>query len=234
MNDSLLAKPSLGFAIEVADESLRSQRYSIPDPIVTGVQILHIASKRPAAEHLLFQLLPTGALEEIRLEEMVDLREPGTERFVAFKSDRSFRFLVDDEAKDWGAQFITGHTLKVLAQVEPATHEVLLLSAQGNQQIEDGQLFDLGTPGVERFFTAPLSITVFVNTREAVVHKRALSYWDVVRLEHPGAGPHDTNTTYTVSYAQGPAENAAGNLLEHQTVHIKQEMEFYVVLTDKS
>lgn len=234
MNDPVLAKPPFSFAIDVADESLRFQRYSIPDPIVTGTQLLQAAGKRPSAEHLLFQLLPTGALEEIRPEETVDLRLAAAERFVAFKSDRSFRFLIDDESKDWGAQFITGHTLKVLAQVEPDTHDVFLLSVQGNQQVGDGQLFDLASPGVERFVTAPLSIKVFVNTREAVVHKRVLTYWDVVRLEHPGAGPQDANTTYTVSYAQGPAENPAGNLLEHQTVHIKQEMEFYVVLTDKS
>lgn len=222
------------YAFDVADQSLRFQHFSTPDPILTGAQVLTIAGKRPAAEHLLFQWLPDGGMEEIRPTETVDLRNPEVERFVVFKSDRAFRFLVDDEAKDWGAQFISGQVLKKLAQVAPGSHDVFLLSVDGNERIEDDQLFDLAAPGVERFVTAPVKIEIFVNTRSTLVSKRRLSYWEVVRLEHPDAGPHDANTAYTVSYAEGPPSNPSGNLLEHQTVNIKQEMEFYVVPTDKS
>lgn len=41
---------------------------------------------------LLFAPLDSGDFEDIRLDETMDLRGESAERFVAFKSDRAFKF----------------------------------------------------------------------------------------------------------------------------------------------
>src|SRR5690348_6119342 len=97
-----------GCPLRVAHEGFDSEPATIDDPVPTGAQLLHAAGRHPAADHLIFQLLPDGALEEIRPEETVDLRAPGCERFITFRSDRSFRLHVDEQARDWGLRAVTG------------------------------------------------------------------------------------------------------------------------------
>lgn len=60
--------------------SIDDAAHAFLDPLVTGEQILAAASLRPADEYLIFQLLLDGQLEEVRLDESVDLREPGREK----------------------------------------------------------------------------------------------------------------------------------------------------------
>lgn len=142
------------YRILIGNDRLEFAPYLINDPIVTGRQLLDLAKCRPADEHIIFQLLHDGLLEEIRLEETTDLREQGIEKFLAFRSDRSFRFLLDGRQFEWGGTFITGLALKKLAEVDPTTHGVWL-EVRGNEdkKIGNGELIDLSEPGVERFFT---------------------------------------------------------------------------------
>ncbi len=56
-------------------------------------------------------------MEEIRLDETIDLRRPGVERFFVFESDRLFAFEIDDRRFVWGSETISEHTLKFLAGV---------------------------------------------------------------------------------------------------------------------
>ncbi|XQA61834.1 multiubiquitin domain-containing protein [Xanthomonas sacchari] len=214
---------------------VNGKAFPISDITPTGRQILSAARLRPETDHALVRWPEDGPTSVIELDEVSPLAQTGSpSQFFAAKADGVKYFILDDTRYAWpGALTLT--TLRQVARV-PDGFDVWIehRGEKPDEQIADNAAIDLDQHGIERFFTAPLSIKVFVNTREAVVHKRVLSYWDVVHLEHPEAGPQDTNTTYTVSYAQGPAENPAGNLLEHQAIHIKQEMEFYVVLTDKS
>jgi hypothetical protein len=142
------------YRILIGNELLDFAPYLIDDPIVTGRQLLDLAKCRPADEHIIFQLLHDGLLEEIRLEETTDLRERGIEKFLAFRSDRSFRFLLDGRQFEWGGVHITGLTLKKLAEVDPATHGVWLVVRGGDdKKIGNDELVDLSQPGVEKFFT---------------------------------------------------------------------------------
>ncbi|ESX37657.1 MULTISPECIES: multiubiquitin domain-containing protein [unclassified Mesorhizobium] len=128
--------------------------HSFSDPIVTGEQILQAARLFPTDEYLVFQKLEDGQLEEIRLDESVDLRRAGRERFITFKSDRSFRFTLDGRRFEWGLPFITGLQLKRLAGVDPATYGVWLAQRVGDDRlIGNNEEIDLQADGVERFFT---------------------------------------------------------------------------------
>lgn len=223
------------YGILIGDDQLNFSPLLIADPVPTGKQILDAAQKHPAREYLLYQLLTSGALEELRPEETTDLRQAGVEKFLAFRGDRSFRFELNDQATDWGTQWISGRTLKGLANVNPATYDVfLVLIGEEDQRIADHELFDLAQPGVERFATVDAGIEIFINTRAYKVYRHQQTYWDIVQLEHPEAGPHQPNVSYTVTYSRGPNQNPVGNLVEHLSVYIKKGMEFYVILTDKS
>lgn len=136
------------------------QCYKVYDPVVTGRQLLDEASKRPVDEHLIFQLLYNGQLEEIRLDETVELRKPGIERFVTWQSDRSFRFAIDGRRFEWGAPIVTGMKLKKLAGVDPASYGVWLeMRGAEDLPIADSECVDLRSPGIERFFTGKKTTT---------------------------------------------------------------------------
>jgi len=133
---------------------------SFNDPVVTGQQLLLAAGKRPPSEHIVFEWLKDGQLEEIRPEETTDLRKPGIEKFVTFKSDRSYRFFIDDRQIEWGAQFITGLKLKKLAGVDSAKYDVWQeVRKSDDKKIGDADRVDLDDKGVERFFTAMKTTT---------------------------------------------------------------------------
>lgn len=136
------------------------QRYKVYDPLVTGRQLLDEASKRPVDEYLIFQLLHNGQLEEIRLDETVELRKPGIERFVTWQSDRSFRFVIDGRRFEWGAPIVTGMKLKTMAGVDPASYGVWLeVRGAEDRPITDSECVDLRSQGIERFFTGKKTTT---------------------------------------------------------------------------
>lgn len=129
-------------------------RFVVADPVITGRQLLDEAGKRPVEEFLIFLKLRNGLLEEIRLDETVDLRKRGVEKFLTFKSDRSFRFELDGRRFEWGAAPITGLTLKTLAGMDVEKYEVWREVRGGEDlPIGDNDFVDLGEEGLERFFT---------------------------------------------------------------------------------
>jgi hypothetical protein len=223
-----------GFQIAVAGHDLHFKPYVIDDPIVNGQQLLQLIGTRPPSEYLIYRWMPSGVLEEIHPEERTDLRTAGAEKFVYFRSDRGFRFMLDERMFDWGATHISGATLKKLAGIDPQASEVWLDTTGGDDRtIADTELVDLDAPGVERFVTKAIEIKVFVNGKPRTVHVRRLAYWDVVRLGYPEATPSD-GVLYTIDYAFGPPANPEGTLADPQQVVIKNGMKFYVTPTDKS
>ena len=139
---------------------VNDRRYKFNDPKITGQQILDKARLRPAVEYIIFQFLNDGMLEEIRPDEVVDLRRPGLERFITFKSDRSFRFTIDGRKFDWGAPEITGLTLKALGEVDPETYDVWLeVRNEEDKKIENKETARLDDKGVEKFFTGKKTTT---------------------------------------------------------------------------
>jgi hypothetical protein len=128
--------------------------HAFHDPMVTGEQILQAVHLFPTDEHLVFQLLSDGQLEELRLDEITSLEVVGREKFITFKSDRSFRFVLDGRRFEWGLPFITGLQLKRLAGVDTQKYGVWLSQRIGDDRlIGNTEQADLTPEGVERFFT---------------------------------------------------------------------------------
>ena len=58
-------------------------RIEVKDPIITGRHILELAGKTPPEKYILRQVEHGGVLKVIELDDKVDLRAPGVERFRA-------------------------------------------------------------------------------------------------------------------------------------------------------
>lgn len=172
------------FQILIGDSELNFRQIEIPDPIVTGRQILEAAGARPVDEHLAIAVLQDGALETLREEELFDLRAKGAEKVLVFRTDRSYRFKVDDREREYGTNVVSGRTLKILAGVDPATHDVYQEIRGGEDLlIRNADLVDLAKPGVEKFFTAIAQTTeglsIFLPPRDVeYLAGRGISYED--------------------------------------------------------
>lgn len=136
------------YRIRIDDE-----RHIVDDPVMTGRQLLNIAKRKPVEEHLIYLITRNGILEDIGLEESVDLRKRGVERFLTFESDRSFRFELDSQRQDWGASLISEPTLRKLANAPDDYRVWQELQNEEDRLLEFGAMIDLSQKGVERFYT---------------------------------------------------------------------------------
>jgi hypothetical protein len=148
------------YRVDIGDESLNYRHAVIADPVPTGRQVLEAAGVSPAVEYGVFQVLRSGQIESLRLDETTDLRTRGVEKFLVFHSDRSYRFDIDGTVFEWGTGRICGRVLKILAKVDPVTYGVWQeVPGKDDLAITDLQFADLTTEGVERFFTGIVKTT---------------------------------------------------------------------------
>ena len=56
-------------------------KYKTSETLLTGKQLLDMAQKQPVEQYKIFQKLHGGQRKEIKLDETVDLRAKGIERF---------------------------------------------------------------------------------------------------------------------------------------------------------
>lgn len=233
-SDSCLDTAAGRFEIQLGDQSLQFMTKVVHDQVLTGNQILSIANARPASDFLVFQMLHDGVLDSVHPEQTVNLRNVAIPKFLIFRSDRSFRFFLDERAFDWGASYISGATIKRLAGVPSETTDVWLDAAGGHDRmIDDKEMVDLESAGTERFITRTVHIVIKVNSRDREVDHRVLTYWEVVKLAFPEAVPSE-QIIYSIDYASGPHQNPNGSMVEGQSVTVKKGMKFYVTPTDKS
>lgn len=165
------------YRVDIGDAELAFRTIEIDDPVPTGRQLLEAAGVDPVEEHLAIALLPNGATETLRLNETFDLRGRGVERVIVFKTDRAFRFEVDRKEREWGSAAITGRVIKLLANVDPATHDLYREVRGDDPLVRDSDRVDLAGAGVERFYT------VITETTEGLV---ALPPADRAHLEARG------------------------------------------------
>ena len=62
--------------------------YSVDHPIFSGRELLDIAKKTPIEQFAIYLKVADGPPRRIALDEKVDLREPGVERFLTLPLDQ--------------------------------------------------------------------------------------------------------------------------------------------------
>jgi Multiubiquitin len=65
------------------------ERYEVAEPMISGRELLQLAGKIPVDRFAVYQKRAGGATERIGLDQRVDLREPGVERFVTLPLDQT-------------------------------------------------------------------------------------------------------------------------------------------------
>lgn len=156
-------RPSRAYLIEVSDETLSFRAVRVADPVPLGRQILDAANAKPVEEFSLFGLLASGDFEDVRLDETFDLRGRGAERFIYFRTDRTFKFVIDNRQMEWGKPVISGIVLRRLANIQPGYDLFLEVRGGQDKMITDADIVDLSKPGIERF------ITVIKETTEGLL-----------------------------------------------------------------
>lgn len=141
------------FRVLIADEDLNFKKHVFDDPKVLGRQLIEAVGGHPVDEHVAIAILPNGDFEDIRLDESYDLRGRGAEKVLVARTDRVFKFKIDDKDLEWPRACITGFVLRKLADL-PANYNLWQeIPGQQDQKISDGDVINLADKGVERFIS---------------------------------------------------------------------------------
>lgn len=144
------ARPQ-GRAIEVLDEHFNPRGERIDDDRVTGRQIAEAAGFNAVDEVIVLQQLLSGALEGIRPEELVDLAQPGVERFFVIEGDATFYFFLDGLKLAWPRTKVNADTLLRLARKGDEFEVVQQLEDAPDKVLDDDDVVDLSHKGTEHF-----------------------------------------------------------------------------------
>lgn len=199
------------------------------DKIIDGRQIREIAGKMPASDYVLIQVVE-GTCRSVGLEDDVKLVDGETVVFLSFLSDRIYTFTVEERGWEWGAASISAADIYRFAGINEDRE--LILDSDGDRAIPaDGEL-GLGEQGVERVRSREsITVTIKVNGRQRTVEKRRHSYREIAALAYPN--PDFDQFNYTTTYLHGVG-GAEGDLVEGETIMVKNGMVFNVRRSDKS
>lgn len=213
------------YRIRFGLDGLNFRNINVPDPVPTGRQILASAGLDHRTDYILYAYLDTGDFEDVRLDETFDLRGKGAERFIAFKSDRDFKFSLNDRQLAWGHANMLGSVLYDLADTSPDDAVFLEVRGGDDRLIEPDDRINLDASGIERFITAPKPQTgyvIVVNSVEETVLDKHVTFEQVVKLSHPNAPP-ETNVKFSMTYRNAASLPHAGELGEGGSVEVKKK-----------
>lgn len=142
-----------GQTVEVLDEHFNPRSARIDDDRVTGRQIAEAAGFNSIDEVIVLQQLLNGALESIRPEELVDLTQPGVERFFVIEGDATFYFFLDGLKLEWPRAKVNAGTLLRLARKDDEFEVVQQLEDAPDKVLDDDDVVDLSYKGTEHFKT---------------------------------------------------------------------------------
>ena len=177
LDDDQASRRETAYRIQLALDSVEFHTHDVDDPVPLGRQVLAAGGLRPPEAFSLFTILPSGDFEDVRPDEEVDLRANGTERFIAFSTDRLFRATLNGRSIAWGAASVPEHALRVLSGI--SANEAVFLEVRGgtDRLIPEGGAADLAGSGTEAFITAPKPklYSFFVNGTRYESNQRLLT-----------------------------------------------------------
>lgn len=127
-----------------------NEKRDIADATPTAQQILETFERFPADEHELLYLPRGGKLDPIDLDETIDLRARGPERFFAFKTDRLLNFIVNGRRFVWGSNNIPVELVRLVARIPDNETLYLERTDAADKELKMGDVVRLGDKGLER------------------------------------------------------------------------------------
>ncbi|ARK41573.1 multiubiquitin domain-containing protein [Burkholderia pseudomallei] len=216
-------KAARAYRIQFALDGVDFRPVVVTDPVPTGRQILAAAGLDDRDDVTLCAILASGDFEDVSLNETFDLRGQGAERFIAFRTDRDFKFTLNGRQLIWGQSSIPGEALYFLSDI--GADQAVFLDVRGgtDRMIEPEDRIDLTEPGVEHFVTARRPVkgyVIVVNSREEPVPDKRVTFEQVVQLAFPGA-PVEPNVRYSMTYRHAASKPHAGELAEGGSVEVQ-------------
>lgn len=138
------------YRIRLWDGDGFDEKRSISDHNPTARQVLETFERLPADEHVLLYLPRAGKLETIDLDDTIDLRERGPERFFSFKTDRLLNFMVNGRRFAWGANKIPVDLVHLVARIPDNEALYLEQTDVADKELNAGDVVRLGGKGLER------------------------------------------------------------------------------------
>lgn len=201
------------YRVAVAVDSVAFSEAHVPSAHPLGRQIVGAAGLDPHTDPSLYAILPSGDFDEVVLDQPVDLRGLGAERFIVFTSDRDFKFTMNGAQMRWWKPEITGEALCILGGA--TEHDIAYLLTEGGERraIERSGVADLGHGGVEHFGIGPHEedFEIVVNGREIRVNRRHQTFDDLVALAFPNQPPAP-NVIYSITFRRAASEPHTGEL----------------------
>ncbi len=203
--------PHNGFAILVADKNLDFRQIIIEDKTPTGAQIAAAAGFKPDQLATVIQLLASGAMEDIRPDEVVTLEiEPS--RFIVAQTDRNYFFTVDGARKDWPYQHVTGHQIRKLAELADNFRLLLEREEEADLEIQNTDIINLDEPGIERFITRKAVWKLNVQGIVLTIDTPTIKVRDAVVLA--GLNPNDNWHIYLKIEGQPKQEKTLEDVID--------------------
>lgn len=170
------------YELQISGIDLEFKNFICDDPVPTGRQIAELVGNGNPEDFKVLQLLPNGILEDLRLDEKVDLRISGVEKFLVTESDRSFLFSLAEKRMEWPQKTISGLALKVIGGKNPKEFDVFLeRQDEPDLLIENKMQVNLSKNGLEKFYFKAKNLIVefFVNGRLIKLKKGTYSGLDI-------------------------------------------------------
>lgn len=225
LRDERPLKAASAYMINIALDGLDFRAVTVADPMPTGRQVLAAAGLDDRNDFTLCAILASGDFEEVSLNETFELHAQGAERFIAFRTDRNFKLMLNERQLIWGQPAIPGKALYALSGIG-ADHAVFLEVRGGSDcLIEPEDHVDLTQSGVERFITAPRPVkgyVIVVNSRDEQIPDERVTFEQVVQFAFPGA-PVESNVRYSMTYRHAASRPHAGELAEGGSVEVKYQ-----------
>lgn len=139
--------------IEVAGVDLEFRPVGLADSSPTAGQVLAAMGVHPQTDYVVLQWLPGMEVIEVHPETNIVVKGDVVPRLVVAKSDRTFRFFLNDHAIDWPADAVSEPVLRKLGSV-PASDTVFhAREDEADHPIEAGETISLGDKGTEVFYS---------------------------------------------------------------------------------
>ncbi len=100
-------------------------KFEFNKPVVTGEEILIKVGKTPPECHTLYQKLKGCDFERISLDEVVDLANPGIERFTV-KPPEVFHYTLDEEPETTDSKSLSANQILQNGGIEPVEDYYLI------------------------------------------------------------------------------------------------------------
>ncbi|MCX4141121.1 multiubiquitin domain-containing protein [Paraburkholderia sp. SEWSISQ10-3 4] len=136
--------------IQVSGLDFVFRRVNAGDKTPTGAQIAAAAGFKPSEGAAVLLLLSNGELEDVRPDEVVDLRRDGRQ-FIVVVSDRLYFLTIDGVRYEWPSPVISGAQVRKLGGIAPEKTVHFERADGPDRELGNTELVDLGAAGIEAF-----------------------------------------------------------------------------------